>query len=192
MIAFLAGSIPFGWLIGKIMGVDLRKVGSGNIGAANTLRALGLIPAVLTFILDFAKGFLPVFFASQFPADIRSVVCLAGVLGHDYSPFLRFKGGKGVATSLGGIIAINWKIGLVVLITWLVVFILFKIASVSSLASLATAPIFSLLWQGEYFLVFLIIFGLALLRHRTNIERLKSGEEKPIQLIKGRGGNNGD
>lgn len=166
------------------MGVDLRTVGSGNIGAANTLRALGILPAVLTFFLDFAKGFLPVFISSSFPCDIRSVICLAGVIGHDYSPLLKFKGGKGVATSLGGIVALNWKIGLAVLLTWLVIFSLFRIASVSSLASLAISPIFAIFWQSDYFLIFLILFGLALIRHRANLERLRKGEEKTIRFFK--------
>ncbi len=150
------------------------------------------MPAALTFFFDFTKGFLPVFFASAFPADIRSVVCLAGVVGHDYSPLLRFKGGKGVATSFGGIVALNWKIGLVVLFIWLLVFLLFKISSISSLVSLAMAPIFSSFWQGEYFLVFLILFGLACLRHRANIERLTKGEEKPTQIPKRNEEKNGD
>lgn len=158
-------------------------MGSGNIGAANTLRALGVLPAVLTFLFDFAKGFFPVMFSSSFSSDIRSVVCLAGVLGHDYSPFLNFKGGKGVATSFGGIFALNWKIGLVMIITWLVVLALFRISSVASLVSLALVPIFASFWQSEYFLILLILFGLALLRHRANIERLRKGEEKPIRFF---------
>lgn len=164
------------------MGVDLRKVGSGNIGAANTLRTLGFFPAFLTFSFDFLKGFLPVYFSQPFSPDLRSLVCLAGVLGHDFSPFLKFKGGKGVATSFGGIIALDWKIGVIVLLSWAVVFALFRIPSLSSLSSLAVAPITSLFWGKGFFLVTLILFGLSLIRHRKNIERLKLGEEKPIKF----------
>lgn len=164
------------------MGVDLRQVGSGNIGAANTLRTLGFFPAFLTFSFDFIKGFFPVYFSRAFPMDVRSLVCLAGVLGHDFSPFLKFKGGKGVATSFGGIFALDWKIGVIVLLSWVVVFAIFRIPSIASLSSLGISPIVSIFLGGGFFLVTLILFGLCLIRHRKNIEKLKSGEEKPIRL----------
>lgn len=114
---------------------------------------------------------------------MRSLVCLASVIGHDYSIFLKFKGGKGIATSFGVVFALNWRVGVVMLGAWAFLFLLFKIASLASLTSMFFVPVFFYFWAGEYFLLAIIIFGLSLVRHRVNIERLVKGEEKPIKIF---------
>lgn len=187
LITYLIGSIPFGWLTGKVgKGVDLRRQGSGNIGAANTLRVLGFLPAVFVFLLDFSKGFLPVYFFGPYvSADVHSLIALSAVLGHDFSLFLGLKGGKGVATTLGVTLAIDWKIGILILVVWILFFSLTRIASFSSLISLLFLPLFLYFWQSSYFLLGLILFGLAFDRHRTNIERLLRGEEGKLLFRSG-------
>ncbi len=161
--------------------MDLRHQGSGNIGAANTLRILGFLPALFVFLLDLFKGFLPMyFFAPLVSGDVHALIGLSAVLGHDFSIFLGLKGGKGVATTLGITLAINWKIGLLVFGVWVLFFSFTRIASFSSLISLLFLPLFLYFWQSSYFLLGLILFGLALIRHRANLERLVRREETKL------------
>ena len=188
-------------MFGKLRGIDLRKSGSGNIGATNTLRVLGFFPAFLVFILDTAKGFLLVYLIHPpqadyllplFPYinaplilgnDVHALIGLATVLGHDYSVFLRFRGGKGVATTFGVVLAINWQVALLILGVWLLVVILTRFASLASLTAAAAIPVLLYFWSPPYFLVGLILFGLTLVRHRTNVQRLLQGQELPF-LVK--------
>lgn len=165
------------------------------------MRVLGFFPAFFVFILDAAKGFLLVYLIHPPQADyllplvpyinaplilgndVHSLIGLATVLGHDYSIFLRFRGGKGVATTFGVVLAINWQVALLVLGVWLLVVILTRFASLASLTAAAVIPVLLYFWSPPYFLVGLILFGLTLVRHRTNIERLLQGQELPF-LVK--------
>lgn len=164
--------------------MDLRKIGSGNIGAVNSFRALGILSGVLTLLIDFLKGFLIVFYSSGFPSDVHSVIALSTVAGHDYSIFLRFKGGKGVATTLGIVTALNWKITLILLIPFAIFVLGYRISSLGSIVACAILPLIVYFWEPNYFLLALILALLAILRHRPNIERLIQGRELPIALRK--------
>lgn len=192
--SYLAGSIPFGYLAGKCRGVDLRKEGSCNIGATNAWRVLGWRWGLPIFILDFLKGFLPVFWISQNPQNtwwgIASVVmvCFAAVLGHTYTCFLKFNGGKGVATTAGVLFALNPLIACVALCVWSVAM---GISGIVSLASLVAAcamivaswcyyPIVQdgcLMPQSCYAFFFSLAGLLVILKHRSNIARLLDGTE---------------
>lgn len=192
LLSFLVGSIPFGFLIGKAKGIDIREHGSGNIGATNVWRVLGSSWGLIAFIFDFFKGFFPVFaldlLIEHWPEtetlDFLAVACgIAVILGHNYSPWLGFKGGKGIATSAGALLAIiPWACVTVVLI-WLGFLALSRIVSLSSIAASIALPFAVLIfYPGSYVLaVFgLVAGGLGVYRHRSNIERLRRGEEPKI------------
>ena len=200
--SYLFGSIPFAWILAKAKGVDLRKVGSGNIGATNLSRALGRKWAYLCFALDTLKGFLPIFLASRFfllPADnIKTFGCLAvgvsAILGHIFPVYLNFKGGKGVATSFGVALGF-WPYyticALFALAVWIIVALIFGYISLASIvASIAFPVALSLAiflhsgWQLEklwplLFVAFAIPV-LVIILHRQNIKRILIGAEPKI------------
>jgi glycerol-3-phosphate acyltransferase PlsY len=194
--AFLIGSIPFGYLIGRVFyHVDVRKQGSGNIGAMNALRTLGKAGAIAVLLLDGLKGFAPTLWAQTFfrghldmenfpPTDqlMGSLVASGTVLGHCYSPWLRFRGGKGVATSFGAVFALCWPAGLVAVGGWIVGAGLTRYSSVGSLLGTALAPIAIYAFTRSVPETLFGIFAATLifLRHRDNIVRLRSGTEDPI------------
>ena len=177
------GSIPVGYLIGRSHGIDIRTKGSGNIGAANILRVIGKGPAAATLLLDAVKGFLPTILARQtclLPPEWIIAVGLAVIIGHTFSIFLKFKGGKGVATSLGVLIGLSPLAALFILLVWLAVFAASRIISFASLAAALSLP--PLLWcltnRQPIFLSFgVLIAVLVFLAHRKNIKRLLSGQE---------------
>jgi acyl phosphate:glycerol-3-phosphate acyltransferase len=181
--AYLAGSIPFGVLAARAKGVDLRQVGSGNIGATNVARALGKGWAIAVLLGDAAKGFVPVWLGRRlgFPAAAVALAGLAAIVGHMFTLFLRGRGGKGVATSLGVALALS---PIAALIGFGVYVVLFAATRLSSLGSLLGVWTFSLFFTFHDAppapLVGLALGGAALvtLRHRQNIERLVRGEEK--------------
>ena len=181
--AYLAGSIPFGVLVARAKGVDLRKIGSGNIGATNVARALGKGWAVAVLLADAAKGFFPVWLGRRlgFPAAAIALAGLSAIVGHMFTLFLRGRGGKGVATSLGVALALS---PIAALIGFGVYVILFAATRLSSLGSLLGVWTFSLFFTFHDApaapLVGLALAGAALvtLRHRQNIGRLLRGEEK--------------
>ena len=190
-IAFLSGSVPYGFLIGRANGVDLRKVGSGNIGATNVWRVMGKGWGSLAFLLDFLKGFLPILIARMMLGwhETRSIeltlvfAALAAVVGHNYTPWLGFKGGKGVATSAGVLAALLPAALGVVLAGWIVIFAATRIVSVASIMAAALLPFAT--WELYHHRV--VFFGfsvvaaaLTILRHRANIGRILRGEEKRI------------
>ena len=190
--SYLLGSIPFGLLIGKAYGVDIREQGSGNIGATNLGRALGKRWAVAAFLLDFSKGILPTLAAPYFamvhtdePLYLGILAGTAAILGHTFPLYLRFRGGKGVATTLGVITGVAPPATVLAGIVWLGVYLKTRTVSISSLATGATLPLgiwgTELLYQQTNFtarLVFSIaIAALIFLRHRTNIARILKGEE---------------
>jgi glycerol-3-phosphate acyltransferase PlsY len=181
---YLLGSIPFGLLLTRMAGLgDIRNIGSGNIGATNVLRTGNKGLALATLLLDGGKGAAAVFLARWFFLDPNLPV-IAGAfafLGHLFPVWLKFKGGKGVATALGTWIALAWPIGVLACLTWLIVALIFRYSSVSALLAVALAPIYAI-WLGTPALIWFGI-GVAILcwiRHHENIRRLLKGEEPKI------------
>ncbi|MBV8067468.1 MAG: glycerol-3-phosphate 1-O-acyltransferase PlsY [Candidatus Eremiobacteraeota bacterium] len=202
--AFLIGSIPFGYVIGRIFyRTDIRSQGSGNIGAMNALRTLGKGGAVAVLLLDALKGFLPTVFVFWFvkrnhldlsidpdfpPGEqiLASLVATGTILGHCFSPWLHFRGGKGVATSFGAIFALSWPAGLVATGGWLLGATLTRYSSVGSMLGSIAAPFAIWVCTGSLPETAYGIFAalLILFKHRENIRRLQAGTEGPIRLSK--------
>lgn len=186
--AFFLGAIPFGFVAGKLRGIDLREEGSKNIGATNTLRVLGVVPGVLVLLLDVAKGLLPVLVARQvlhLPSWWVVGVGLLAVLGHIYSPFVRFRGGKGVATSLGVLFGLSPTIAGATVLLFALVVTLSRFVSLGSLLGAVLQGI--LFWvfppattfaeNLPYRLFSLVVAVFVVVRHRENIKRLLQGTE---------------
>ncbi len=182
-LGYLLGSIPFGILFARLSGAgDLRKIGSGNIGATNVLRTGKKGAAAATLLCDGAKGALAVFLARFFlPPDAEIFAALAAVLGHVFPIWLRFRGGKGVATFIGIALALNWQAGLLVGATWLLAAAVWRISSLSALIAIALAPAyFFALGSRGYVAPMLVLAVLVIFMHRENIQRLLKGEEPRI------------
>lgn len=187
-IGFLIGSVPFGFLIGKAFyRIDIRQSGSGNIGAANALRTMGKPGAAVVLLLDAAKGFAPAFVVVHLlhgPTLLIAAVGCATVLGHVYSPWLGWRGGKGVATSVGVIMALSWVAGAVCIGAWVAGMLLTGYSSVGSLAANSLAPL--VLWYSTREMPFAAygIFAATfiLYTHRDNIVRLLQGRENRLPL----------
>ncbi|MEO1551073.1 MAG: glycerol-3-phosphate 1-O-acyltransferase PlsY [Pseudomonadota bacterium] len=182
---YLLGSVPFGIVMARLFGLgDLRKVGSGNIGATNVLRTGNKLAAFLTVVLDAGKGAIAVLIARLLFGEMAGLLAgLGAFVGHLFPIYLRFKGGKGVATFLGTLLAIAFWPGLACCATWLVAAVLTRISSVAALAASATAPLW--LWtMGVDQAVFVAapMGGLVWLRHKENISRLLLGEEPRISF----------
>lgn len=188
LIGFLIGSIPFGFLIGKIYGIDPREKGSGNIGATNIMRVLGKGPGTAVFLLDVLKGYLPVALAQWRHWEAIWLVSsgLCAVLGHIYSPFVRFKGGKGVATTLGVLFGLSPLVALLSFAAFLLTVAITNYISVGSLVAAVTQA--SLFWVFPFALpqrIFGIVVALfVIIRHRGNIQRLRRGEENRFRKPK--------
>ncbi|MDB5699929.1 MAG: plsY [Sphingomonadales bacterium] len=182
VLGYLLGSIPFGLLLTRFGGAgDLRSIGSGNIGATNVLRTGRKGLAALTLILDVAKGAFAVMVARRIGPDYALLGGLAAFLGHCYPVWLRFHGGKGVATLLGIALALSWPVGLVYAIVWLGVLALFRYSSVGGMAAAVSAPVAAALWgEFEMAILFLALGLIVLWKHRANIERLLSGDEPRV------------
>jgi glycerol-3-phosphate acyltransferase PlsY len=183
---YLCGSIPFGLLLAKrFAGKDVREAGSGNIGATNVARVAGKKLGAVVLVLDALKGAGPVL-AARFLVDgpwWHAAVAIAAVLGHVFPPWLKFKGGKGVATAGGVLMALSWPGGVAALATWLVMAAIFRYSSLASLATCVLAPGFALIFTGsERAAVIGLVALLVILRHRENIRRLLAGEESKIKL----------
>jgi glycerol-3-phosphate acyltransferase PlsY len=179
---YLIGSIPFGLLLTKAAGLgDIRQVGSGNIGATNVLRTGRKGLAAATLILDGLKGAVAVLVARQFLGDQDVVVGTSAVLGHLFPVWLGFRGGKGVATGLGVLLAAAWPVGLACCALWLVAAKLLKMSSAAALTAFAAAPLFALvLSSADHALMALLIAVLVFWRHEANIRRLLAGTEPRI------------
>lgn len=189
--AFLLGAIPFGFLMGRAKGVDLREHGSGNIGATNVMRTLGRGPGALVLLLDALKGLIPVLTAVHGLKLSPGLVVAAGVaaiLGHIYTPFLRFRGGKGVATSLGVLIGLSPVVAAATVLVFAVTVAATRYVSLGSLmGAVAQAVLFwTLPHHGEtgfplpYRIFSLIAAAFVVIRHRQNIQRLLSGTESKV------------
>jgi acyl phosphate:glycerol-3-phosphate acyltransferase len=184
--SYLVGAIPFGLLFGKTLGgVDVRAVGSGNIGATNVLRAAGKKAAILTLVADCLKGLFPVLLAAMLFSDERLSVLsgIAAILGHTYPVYLKFKGGKGVATSFGVVLAVAPVTGLLCLLTWAAATVFWKYSSLSALMAFTLYPIVTFAIHGDskpQGFLSLFVFGMIYYRHRENIKRLIAGTEAKI------------
>jgi len=179
---YLLGSIPFGLLVTRAAGLgDIRKIGSGNIGATNVLRTGHRGLAAATLLLDGGKGALAVLIARHWGPDTAILAGCGALIGHLYPLWLRFKGGKGVATSLGVLLALDWRIGLIGCGTWLLVAAAFRYSSLAALCAVALAPIVAwFIATRQVAAVALLIAALVWLRHHQNIRRLLGGQEPRI------------
>ncbi len=185
VLGYLSGSIPFGLLLARMGGLgDVRSIGSGNIGATNVLRTGSKKIAFLTLLCDILKGAVPVFLARSFAGETAAIVAgVAAFFGHVLPVWLKFKGGKGVATYVGVLFAWSWPLSLVFGAVWLTLAAVLKYSSVSSLAATAAMPVAAwAMWQSEYILATLIIGAVIFYAHRANINRLMRGEESKIRL----------
>jgi len=177
LAGFLLGSIPTGKIIAKRMGIDLQKTGSGNIGATNVLRSTGKLPALFTLIGDMAKGSLAVLLARSFQVSTwdEGIIGIAAVLGHNFSIFLKFRGGKGVATSLGVLLVYAPMAGLSTIAAWLLIVLATRISSLGAIVSFSTLPlVIYFLYPGakEKLSISCIMSIILLMRHKDNIYRL--------------------
>ena len=183
VLAYLLGSIPFGIVITRAMGLgDLRKIGSGNIGATNVLRTGNKPAALATLILDAGKGGIAVLVARYFAAeDAAQLAGLASFLGHLFPVWLNFKGGKGVATFLGILLALAWPVGLATCATWVVVAAISRISSLAALFAAALSSVWLVVFgEGRMIVLVVILTLLVYLRHAENLARIKAGTEPRI------------
>ena len=205
IIAYLIGSINLSIIIGKLMGKgDIREMGSGNAGATNTLRSLGKLPALAVLVFDILKAVIAVFLGKWIitwgqPADIDIsmyrdfAIALSGlfvILGHNFPIYFGFKGGKGIATSLGVVLAIEWEFAVICLIFWIILVLLTRMVSIGSIMACILYPILVLV-KGEafsnrwiYLLFAVLIALLAVYRHKSNIERIYNGTENKLWKTK--------
>ena len=184
LISYIMGSIPFGFILTKIfLKKDIREIGSGNIGATNALRTGNKAIGYSTLILDILKAIVPVIYVKIFYQDFLYIASLCAFLGHVFPVWLKFKGGKGVATYLGILFAINFYFGIIFIISWFVTFFISKYSSLSSLVGSASIPIYLLiLTQFDQVIFFTIMFVLIFFTHRENIKRLKNKEETKTKI----------
>jgi|TARA_B100000530_G_scaffold309724_1_gene235698 glycerol-3-phosphate acyltransferase PlsY len=182
-ISYLLGSIPFGLILTKLfLKKDIRDIGSGNIGATNVMRSGNKLVGFLTLILDIFKAVLPVIYIKFNYPDLIYICSLSVFLGHVFPIWLKFKGGKGVATYVGILFSINIFFGLVFCICWLLIFFLSKYSSLSSLIASFSIPIYLFIINYEQLIFFVILFVLIFYTHRENIKRLKNKEESKSKI----------
>ena len=184
LISYLFGSIPFGLLLTKIfLKKDIREIGSGNIGATNVLRAGNKILGYSTLVLDILKAVLPILYIKFFMNDYLYISALSIFIGHVFPIWLKFKGGKGVASYLGILCCLDIFTALIFGVVWISIFILFKFSSLSSLLASLTIPIFHFFYNSNsdyyfYFMMFILIF----FTHRENIKRLRNNTESKSKI----------
>ena len=186
IIAYLAGSIPFGLILVNITGAgNLREIGSGNIGATNVLRTGHKNIAIATLILDCGKGGVTVFVAQSHGLDLAVISGVCSVVGHIFPIWLKFRGGKGVATVLGVLLAIAWQVGLTAVATWLIIAAIFRYSSLAAILALTLSTVYAwYLPDTNVSIMTTLIAGLSILRHKENMWRLIKGKESKIKLGK--------
>ena len=184
IITYLMGSIPFGFILTKIfLKKDIREIGSGNIGATNALRTGNKAIGYSTLLLDILKAVIPVIYVKIFYQDFLYIASLCAFLGHVFPIWLKFKGGKGVATYVGILFAINIYFGIIFTISWFITFFISKYSSLSSLVAAASIPIYFIISaQFDQGIFFTIMFVLIFFTHRENIKRLKNKEETKTKI----------
>ena len=181
--SYLLGSIPFGLVLTKIfLKKDIREIGSGNIGTTNVLRTGKKSLAVTTLMLDLLKGYFSIIITFTYFENLISYSALICFIGHIFPVWLKFKGGKGVATYLGVILALSYKFFLIFVITWIVLSFLFRYASLSSILSSLIVFVYSYFFINNFSLILFIFCVIIIYAHRENIVRLKNSEENKIKL----------
>ena len=182
--SYLMGSIPFGLILTKLfLNRDIREIGSGNIGATNALRTGNKLIGYSTLILDIAKAIIPVIYVKFNYPDIIYIASLFAFLGHVFPIWLKFKGGKGVATYVGILFSINIILGLIFVVFWVFIFLLSKYSSLSSIIASISVPVYILITgQINDAIFFAIMFILIFFTHRENIKRLKNKEESKTKI----------
>ena len=182
VVGYLLGSIPFGLLLTRMTGKgDIRSIGSGNIGATNVLRTGSKGLAALTLLLDGGKGAVAALLMGHWGSDYALLAGLFAVVGHDFPIWLKFQGGKGVATTIGVLLALAWPVGLIACGIWLATALVFRISSLAALVALAASP-FLMVWLGDESraVIAALLALLAFTRHHANIRRLLKGQESKI------------
>ena len=184
IVSYLMGSIPFGLILTKIfLNKDIREIGSGNIGATNALRTGNKLIGYSTLILDIAKAIIPVIFVKINYPDLIYIASLCAFLGHVFPIWLKFKGGKGVATYVGILFSINLLLGIIFTASWGIIFLIFRYSSLSSIIGSISIPIYILITdQISNAIFFGIMFVLIFFTHRENIIRLKNKEESKTKI----------
>ncbi len=183
IISYFLGSIPFGLILTKLfLNKDIREIGSGNIGATNVLRSGNKIIGYITLVLDILKAIIPVIYIKFNHPELIYISSLSVFLGHVFPIWLKFKGGKGVATYVGILFSINLIYGFIFCISWLLTFFLSKYSSLSSLIASLIVPIYLFFVNGEQIIFFIILFVLIFYTHRENIKRLKNKEESKSKI----------
>tara|TARA_B100001123_G_C15306898_1_gene1022963 strand:- start:2186 stop:2761 length:576 start_codon:yes stop_codon:yes gene_type:complete len=183
IISYLFGSVPFGFLLTKsLLKKDIREIGSGNIGATNALRSGNKLIGYLTLLMDVSKAMIPIIYLKYNHPELIFISSLCVFLGHLFPVWLKFKGGKGVATYLGILISINLYLGLVFVIAWIAVILISKYSSLSSLLASATVTIYVFLMNEKNVFFYIIMFILIFYSHRQNIKRLINKEEIKTQI----------
>ncbi len=184
LISYLMGSIPFGFLLTKIfLKKDIRKIGSGNIGATNALRTGNKILGYSTLSLDILKAIFPILLIKFYFPEYIYVSSLSVFLGHLFPIWLKFKGGKGVATYVGILFCLNFMIGIIFTLTWFLIYLIFKFSSLSSLIASLIIPIYQFFYMGdENYYFFIIMFILIFFTHRENIKRLINKTESKTKI----------
>ena len=186
LISYLIGSIPFGFILTKIfLKKDIRSIGSGNIGATNVLRTGNKIVGYLTLILDILKAVIPVLFIKFYIQDDNYIFisALSVFIGHVFPIWLKFKGGKGVATYLGILFCINYLFGFIFICSWLIIFFITKFSSLSSIVASLSIPVYLFFFDNIHYKYFyIIIFVLIFYTHRENIKRLINQEESKTKI----------
>ncbi|HLI22141.1 MAG TPA: glycerol-3-phosphate 1-O-acyltransferase PlsY [Stellaceae bacterium] len=183
VLAYFCGSIPFGLIFTRLAGHgDIRNIGSGNIGATNVLRTGNKKLAAIVFVCDFIKGFVPVFIAWRFGAEAAAAAAVGAPLGHIFPVWLGFKGGKGVATGGGVLVAYCWPIALLAVLVWLVMAIVFRYSSLAAVTAAIAVPVYAWLMRppGISPIAITVIALVVIWRHRSNLVRLIRSEEDKI------------
>jgi glycerol-3-phosphate acyltransferase PlsY len=182
--SYLMGSIPFGLILTKVfLNKDIRDIGSGNIGATNALRTGNKLIGYSTLVLDIAKAIIPVIFVKINYPDLIYIASLCAFLGHVFPVWLKFKGGKGVATYVGILFSINFLLGIIFAASWSIIFLMFRYSSLSSIIGSISIPIYILITdQISNAIFFSIMFVLIFFTHRENIKRLKNKEESKTKI----------
>ena len=181
--SYLLGSIPFGLILTKLfLNKDIRNIGSGNIGATNVLRSGNKLIGYSTLLLDILKAILPVLCVKFYYPDFIYISSLSVFLGHVFPIWLKFNGGKGVATYVGILFSINLIYGLVFGIIWIIIFLVSKYSSLSSLLGSISIPVYLFFVNGDQIIFFIIMFVLIFYTHRKNIKRLKNKEESKTKI----------
>ncbi len=183
LVGYLLGSVPFGLVLSRVFGLgDLRQIGSGNIGATNVLRTGNKLAAALTLLLDGAKGAAAVLITRSFAGeDAVQLAALAAMLGHCFPIWLRFKGGKGVATFLGVWLALAWPVGVACCLSWLFMVAMSRISSIGALGAAAFSSVWAaLLGSGSALILAFALTALVFWRHRENLARVRAGTEPKI------------